>query len=195
MPSQELQDEILSVIKVRPKPEDTDESFTREILKRANKISDAAWDNLSNPAQKWINEAMEASNDDRLKDLLVVPEPAKVEDRPTEEPSAAPEQAETTEQVEDKVAKKRKATAKARPRKAKAAAKKANGASRGRRGSYDPGAKITLLAKENPKRKGTKAFKRFEKYRPGMTVQEALDAGVSWADLRWDNGHRLIRVG
>jgi len=53
---------------------------------------------------------------------------------------------------------------------------------------------ITLLSKENPKREGTKAFKKWELYKNGMTVGEYLDKGGKRSTLRWDVLHGLISI-
>lgn len=69
---------------------------------------------------------------------------------------------------------------------------KANGA--GRAGRFKGDSKITLLAKENPKRKGTGGHRRFEKYKSGMTVADALKAGLTRPDLLWDSKHGFIKI-
>ncbi len=63
----------------------------------------------------------------------------------------------------------------------KAVAKKAAG-SKGRRAKYSDDAKITLLVKENPRRKGTVAYDKFSKFRSGMTVGEFMKAGERHED-------------
>ena len=55
--------------------------------------------------------------------------------------------------------------------------------------------KITVLAKENPKREATKAHKAFELYAKSKTVEAFLKNGGSTADLSWDVGRKFIRVG
>jgi hypothetical protein len=57
-----------------------------------------------------------------------------------------------------------------------------------------PDKKIELLAKENPKRKGTKAHKRFAAYRTGMTTSEAKEAGLTAVDLAHDSSHGYIKL-
>jgi len=52
------------------------------------------------------------------------------------------------------------------------------------RNRFLPDQKIALLVKQNPKRKTSDAFKRFAKYRDGMTVKTALARGVTRFDLR-----------
>ena len=68
---------------------------------------------------------------------------------------------------------------------------------------YQPDAKITLLKDKegatygpdnNPKRAGTESANRFALYKNGMTVKDALDAGVRSADIDWDVKHEFIKV-
>lgn len=55
-------------------------------------------------------------------------------------------------------------------------------------------ATITVKAAENPKRAGSKSFDVFAKYKDGMTVKEAKEAGISTADLRYDSEHDFISI-
>lgn len=54
--------------------------------------------------------------------------------------------------------------------------------------------KITLLEKTNPKRPGSDSFKRYAKYKTGMTVEAFVDAGGTLADVRHDSGHDFIKL-
>lgn len=54
--------------------------------------------------------------------------------------------------------------------------------------------KITILSKTNPKREGSAAHKKFEWYKDGQTVTEFLEAGGSFADLRYDLTKGYIAV-
>jgi hypothetical protein len=54
--------------------------------------------------------------------------------------------------------------------------------------------KITLLAKENPKREGTASFDRFKLYKTGMTIQQYLDAGGTMGDIAWDQKNEYIKL-
>ena len=53
---------------------------------------------------------------------------------------------------------------------------------------------IELLAKANPKRPGSKAHERFALYRDGMTVEQAIELGLTFEDLRYDSGKAYIQV-
>ena len=64
----------------------------------------------------------------------------------------------------------------------------------GRPGPFPADAKLTVLAKDNPKKAGTSAAKRFTKYAKCKTVADALKAGFSWRDLRMDTEHKYISV-
>lgn len=46
----------------------------------------------------------------------------------------------------------------------------------------------------NPKRAGTAGHERFAKYTDGMTVGEAIAAGVWAADIKWDLDKKFIEV-
>lgn len=54
--------------------------------------------------------------------------------------------------------------------------------------------KITIVAAENPKRKGTAAYKRFAKYQNGQTVESALSKGLQRRDINYDLQHGFIQV-
>ena len=70
---------------------------------------------------------------------------------------------------------------------------------------FAPTAKISFLTdkkdppapygpKNNPKREGTEGHRRFGLYKANMTVQAAIDAGVTKADISWDVKHGFIAV-
>ena len=74
----------------------------------------------------------------------------------------------------------------------KAPAKKAPG-KRGARTKYDSSMKITKV-QSNPKREGSAAHKRYNLYKVGMTIADALKAGVITADINWDVKQGFIEV-
>lgn len=57
-------------------------------------------------------------------------------------------------------------------------------------------AKLTLMVEANPKRPGRAAYDRFEGYfKEGVeTVQDALDAGLTLGDIKYDLIHGFIEV-
>jgi hypothetical protein len=57
---------------------------------------------------------------------------------------------------------------------------------------FDDDQKIKILAKENPK--CGSAAKRFDLYKSGMTVAEALKAGLTRAGINWDVRHNFILI-
>jgi hypothetical protein len=75
------------------------------------------------------------------------------------------------------------------PKPAKAA-KKANGSARGLNKDH----KIKIISKENPHRAGTGRFKRWPKYKEGMTVAAALKAGFSPINLRYSVADGHIKI-
>jgi hypothetical protein len=79
-------------------------------------------------------------------------------------------------------AKKKAKKAPAKKTAKKAVKAKKTGAAKGRRAKFSDDAKITLLVKENPRRKGTVAYDKFAKFRSGMTVGEFMKAGERHED-------------
>ena len=72
-----------------------------------------------------------------------------------------------------------------------------------RANKFEAGQVITLLtdkegkkygADNNPKREGTASADRFSKYKDGITVEQALAAGVKSADLDWDSKKGFISI-
>lgn len=64
-----------------------------------------------------------------------------------------------------------------------------------RSGKYDEKAKLTVLVKENPKREGSKAYDKFERYFKAKTVGAFFEMGGTSANLDWDVDHGYIKVG
>jgi hypothetical protein len=56
---------------------------------------------------------------------------------------------------------------------------------RGRPSAFADDAKIKVVTKENPHRKGSICYKYFAKYKDGMPVVQALKAGIPRANLRY----------
>lgn len=54
--------------------------------------------------------------------------------------------------------------------------------------------KIKLIAQTNPKRKGSASHDRYALYKDGMSVGDALKAGVTKADLAWDQKKGFIKL-
>ena len=112
---------------------------------------------------------------------------------------------EMAEKVQEEKAEKKAAKEKARTEK-KAAAKKGKTKktakkvktktkkARKDRGPRMVDGKITLLQKENPKRSGSKAHKRYELYRKHKTVADYLEAGGKRSSLRYDVKHEYIKL-
>lgn len=62
------------------------------------------------------------------------------------------------------------------------------------RGASIVDGKITLLTKENPKRKGTNAYKKFELYKKHKNIASFLEAGGKRSSLRYDEKHGYIKL-
>ena len=96
------------------------------------------------------------------------------------------EKAPKKEKTEKKTAK--KATAKKPDKKASKKADKKE------RGSAIADGTITLLVKENPKREGSSAHKRYELYRKHKNIAAYLKAGGKRSSLRYDSKHEYIKL-
>jgi hypothetical protein len=59
---------------------------------------------------------------------------------------------------------------------------------------FKPEQVVKILADKNPKRPGSATHARFELYKNGMTVKEAIDAGIPPGDLDYDNTHEFIKI-
>jgi hypothetical protein len=66
--------------------------------------------------------------------------------------------------------------------------------STGRSGKFQATGVITLLADKNPKREGSAAHARFELYKTGQTVAEALAAGLTTSGFHYDTSHGFISI-
>ena len=62
-------------------------------------------------------------------------------------------------------------------------------------GKFPLDAVIKVLVEKNPKRATSAAGKRFDLYKPGMTVAQFLLSGGWRADLVWDAKQGFIEVG
>ncbi len=62
------------------------------------------------------------------------------------------------------------------------------------RGAFSPEQRIELLTKENPKREGSSAHKKFALYGKNKTVGAFLKAGGTRSALRYDTEHDYIKV-
>jgi hypothetical protein len=60
--------------------------------------------------------------------------------------------------------------------------------------NFKPDQVIKVLAEKNPKRAGSATAGRFELYENGMTVEAALAAGITTADLDYDNKKGFISI-
>jgi len=63
--------------------------------------------------------------------------------------------------------------------------------------AFDLESTITVLDERNPKKKGSKAYKRWTRYNPemdGMTVSEAFEAGIRWKDLVRDFKNDIVHI-
>ena len=62
------------------------------------------------------------------------------------------------------------------------------------RNKYNDNDRIMVLVMENPKRKGSASYDRFQQYWSVNTVADALSGGITRADLIWDVKHGFISI-
>jgi len=191
--------ELSAVVDVETKSGDTPQAFANRLARAANNVKDDEWQGLSEPTQAWVNSALSA-----IEEKTELPLPSGIEDLDL---SGEPKQAELEDAIEaapkkpkkgkEKVPKVAKPAKAAKPPKAEKKAKAANGSKTapGPRGLFVSSDKIKIVAKENPFRKGSKSADWFDKYKAGMTVQDAIEAGVPRHHIRWDKTLGNITVG
>jgi hypothetical protein len=176
--------------------------FWTALVKAADKVTAEEWESLSDLTQTWVNIGQFC-----LENGEDIPDPNDKAAIKVAKAAMAKADMEAADATVKKEAKKANSAAKksVKSKSVKAVSEKelvagkskskGNGGGRGRKGLFPLDAKIKVLAKENPHRKGTILHKYFDKYKTGMTVQTALDAGIVWANLRYLNGRELIQVG
>lgn len=205
-------EELCTVTKLDPpKPGESFADFAERLTKKVNGLPDKAWGTVSKAGQGWQNEAVTKLNEIRaLKKEGKLDEAAAVE-LPELDGFEAQEAAEATPEAEaeadppakaaTKPVKKAKAVKPTKAAKAKAASPKpakakANGTGKkGRPGVFADAAKIKIIAKENPHRKGSICHNYFAKYKDGMTVADAVGKGLPRANIRYLVGLGHLKVG
>ena len=156
--------------------------------KQAEEDQDEAWNSIPIPELEGYEPVSTAPAASAEEEEKVDPETGEVT-----EAKVTPEK--KVVKKKEKPAKKAKPEKKAKEAKAPKVKKvKEADAKLGRKGSFPLDAKITVIAKENPKRKGSEAEKLFKLYETGQTVSEALAAGLRWRDLRWDSEAKFIGI-
>lgn len=210
-----IETEFQEITKVKPEPGEGEQEYRVRLLTAAANIFDAddkkpghkdeTWLKLSDPAQEWFNYAsplMAGGQEVPHFDVKIPKEPESLQ---APEPYAAGE--EVAEEAPAKPRRKKKRMAKKKPKvikkkkklvrktKAKVAKRAAtNGSGRGRKGTFPLTAKIKFLVDENPHRAGSKLHAYFNLYENGMTVEEALKAGVVWENLRYLTEQGIIQI-
>lgn len=198
--------ELSEATKVSRKTNEEEQAFLVRLHEKANALTDEEWRSLSNEAQDWVNSAGKAREKGK-----------KVPALATTNGSAPAEEAEEAEETKEEAPAKKAKTTKAKTTKAKKAApaKKAKTKTtkaepkaktktakakstatgkRGRKGKFPLDGTIKLLQEGNPHRTGTKSHKMFSKYKQGMSVEQALAAGIKWKDLSLSSQFGFIKI-
>lgn len=190
--------ELKALLQVEQGEDETEGAFLVRLVRKANKVTDDEWKSLHKQTQLWVNNALgelEKAEDEKRDPVISMPTDKKGGDgEAASEPTTSTKETSPVSTPAKKAARKTAAKGGAAKKTAAKKTKTATGEGRGRKGAFKLDAKITLLAKENPKRASSKAHKIFAKYQSGMTVEAAIKAGIPWRDLRWDSEHKHIRI-
>jgi hypothetical protein len=54
---------------------------------------------------------------------------------------------------------------------------------------------VTEWVQKNPKKDGSKAWERYEKYKTSSTIRQALENGCTWVDITWKSQNQGGRIG
>jgi hypothetical protein len=196
-----IYEELCAAAKFRAKSTRDPQKIVEEYVRKIAALSDDKWEELSEEAKDWHGAATTALNEKQLLPPIPgFPEEAEPEAAVSEEEDQEQEKQAETEEVVDsetgEITKMARTAIKQKSnggRRARAAHVEA-APRRGRRGSYELGSKITVLG-DNPRRPGTGAFERHAKLKSGMTVEDALAAGLSYQNLRREVELKAIKIG
>jgi hypothetical protein len=180
---------LVVTLALEPKEGESAVNFAYRLAQAANEMADETWESLPTAAQKWVNAALEAV--EKIEDtplpegieIVMSPKTEATDGNGAEEPAMANKASSGSKKAAAQ------ASAKAKTGGGKKAAVKGNGKGGtrpGPQGKFASGDKITKLVRENPYREGSKSHGVFKKYKNGMTVQSAIDAGITRAYLLWD---------
>jgi hypothetical protein len=158
-------------------------------IKKRRKSAKKAEKRMGGPPKIWSEEA----NRKRAAQMAKG-ETMKKEEKVTKKVEEKEVKTKAEKPVKEKASKKEKSTKKEKPTKGKAVKGKKEKKERKSRGPVVIDGKITVLAKENPKRKGTNAFKKFELYKKHKNIASFLEAGGKRSSLRYDEKHGYIKI-
>lgn len=153
-------------------------------IKKRKKSAKKAEKRMGGPPKIWSEEANRNGTLKMAKDKMVKEEQEK--NGSTEKKNVKSEKKKIKKVEKEKTVKKEKPVKKA----TKGNEKK----ERKSRGPAIADGKITILAKENPKRKGTNAHKKFELYKKHKNIASFLEAGGKRNSLRYDEKHGYIKL-
>lgn len=203
----ETREELLFATGVKPKSGESEAALAKRVLAKVDKLPDEEWAKLSAEAQKWHNDAVDATEAGSDLPSLGPVANGDASEEAAEEAATEAEEETASEEAPKRAKSSSKKTAKGKSSKGSAsskaskpkAAKKASGEEggtgrRGRQPSFTEDQKIKVLTK-SPFKDGTKMADRFGKFKAGMTVKEALDADVPRRFIRRCIRDKHISVG
>ena len=145
-------DELQALLQLEQADGEAPLSYAKRMAVKANNLKDDEWQGLSEPAQKWVNDALEAVEN---KTEVPLPEGLEAAAEPEAE-EAATEEIETdlragAKKPAKKKAAPKKATVKKTAKAVKSKVKAPPGAKRGPKGRFKSESKIKVLIGSNPK--------------------------------------------
>ena len=215
-----ISEELQTLLKIKPKKDETADSLARRLAAKANKVSDEDWEAIAEPTQLWVNsvlESMEKSEPLPLPEELALAVDEAEDDEAEPEGEAEAEEATPDEEAEaeeavpvaggetvaEEAAPDEEGEVASKPAKVKGAKKptKAKGADSGekrrvgRPGKFPLDSKIKILVAENPHRKNSARYTRWQLYNDGMTVVQALSTGLNYGNLHHSVKDGHIKIG
>ncbi len=206
MNSKKIEDILCEATGIKQGRKESRTHFLERLAIEGNKLSDSDWENLPEPVTDWLNKAIAAVKEEEevvefenVNESDLEPDPEEDEEEEEEEgeeeeddeqPSEEeddeegdePEEEEKETKVATKKSKKKATSSKAK----KSAEKKTSVGKPGRPAQFSNDAIIHLKVKENPRRPGTAAFKKFALYKEGMKVSAYIKAGGGRGNIRTD---------
>lgn len=195
-----VEKELTAVTKVSRKGDEPDQTYFERLFEKVNSLPDDNWETLSEEAKIWANSVSDILGPPRKKEPLPnfdgeVPEKDASPKKTKSSGKAAKTTKATKDVASEKASKKGAPVATKGAAKAKAPSKTEEKAeTRGRKAKYEPSAKISVKAEENPHRKSSKDYAKFAKLKNGMTVQKALDGGIDRGYLRYVVDRDLVSI-
>lgn len=163
-------------------------------IKKRRKSAKKAEKRMGGPPKIWSEEQLRKESMMAKKVVEISKAKGAKKEEEREPKASSKKETKAKEEVAKKAGKKPMKADKKVNKKADKKAEKKGKKERRKSESAIVDGKIALIAKANPKRKGTNAHKKFELYKKHKTVASFLEAGGKRSSLRYDEKHGFIKV-